>query len=147
MTIQVKTTLILLGTLAIGIICGGLIIGAVSRSHMRAAMPFGGDVFVNRWVEILDPDAEQKQAVEQIIERHAPRFGETFARHRQEMQSLIDSLHQELDPILTEAQREQLNRRRMRADLLMDGRHGRGPFRERRGAEPRLPAPPPDEKL
>ena len=147
MTIHVKTTLILLGTLAIGIICGGLIIGAVSRSRMRAAMPFGGDGFVNRWVEILDPDAEQKQAVEQIIERYAPRFGETFARHRQEMQSLIGSLHQELDPVLTEAQREQLNRRRMRGDRLMDGRHGRGPFRERRGAEPRLPAPPPDEKL
>jgi len=110
-------------------------------------MPFGGGGFVDRWVEILDPDAEQKQAVEQIIERHAPRFGETFARHRQEMQSLIGSLHQELDPVLTEAQREQLNRRRMRGDRLMDGRHGRGPFRERRGAEPRLPAPPPDEKL
>ena len=50
MTIHVKTTLILLGTLAIGIICGGLIIGAVSRSRMRAAMPFGGGGFVDRWV-------------------------------------------------------------------------------------------------
>ena len=58
MTNHVKITLILLGTLAIGIICGGLIIGAVSRSRMRAAMPFGGDGFVNRWVEILDPDVE-----------------------------------------------------------------------------------------
>jgi hypothetical protein len=76
MTIHVKTTLILLGTLAIGVICGGLIIGAVSRSSMRAAMPFGGAGFVNRWVEILDPDVEHKQAVEQIIERHAPRSGE-----------------------------------------------------------------------
>jgi hypothetical protein len=114
---------------------------------MRAAMPFGGAGFVNRWLEILDPDVEQKQAVEQIIDRHAPRSGETFARHRQEMQSLIDSLHQELDPVLTAAQREQLNRRCMRGDRLMDGRHGRGPFRERWGAEPRLPAPPPDEKL
>ncbi len=72
MTIHVKTTLILLGTPAIGIICGGLIIGAVSRSRMRAAIPFGGDGFVNRWVEIRHPDAEQKQAVEQIIESHAP---------------------------------------------------------------------------
>jgi len=63
------------------------------------------------------------------------------------MQSLIDSLHQELDPVLTAAQREQLNRRLMRGDRLMDGRHGRGPFQERRGAGPRLPAPPPDEKL
>ena len=50
MTIHVKTTLILLGTLAIGVICGGLIIGAVSRSSMRAAMPFGGGGFVDRWV-------------------------------------------------------------------------------------------------
>jgi len=58
MTIHVKTTLILLGTLAIGIICGGLIIGGASRSRVRDAMPFGGDGFVNRWVEILDPDVE-----------------------------------------------------------------------------------------
>ncbi|HIG47019.1 MAG TPA: hypothetical protein EYQ20_11540 [candidate division Zixibacteria bacterium] len=70
-----------------------------------------------------------------------PRVGETFARHRQEMQPLVDSLHQELEPVLTEAQREQSNRRRMRGDRLMDGRHGRGPLPRTPGGRATLASP------
>lgn len=140
MTIHVKTALILLGTLIIGMVCGGLIVGAVSRGRMQAP-PFMPDAFVDRWVGLLNPDAEQKQEIEGIVKRHAPRFRETFNRHRGEMKSLLDSLHQDLTPVLTEEQREILNSRRTRGGRFMDGRRGRGPRRERRAAPSETPPP------
>jgi len=148
MTIKVKATLILLATLIIGGLIGGLIVGALARDRMQGMPPFGRDGFVDRWIGMLNPEAEQKHALEKIVERHAPRFRDTFTRHREEMQSLIDSLHQELDPVLTEAQREQLNRRRTRGQgRFMEGRRGRGPARGRRGAGPPALPPPSGPEL
>jgi hypothetical protein len=107
---------IIIGTLLIGVIIGALIVGPlVARHHFKRIAdlrtPQG---FAERMEEIIDPDETQVEALRTILARYGEDFDKVASRHRTEMQELIDSLHAELDTILTVEQKERLEQRRHR---------------------------------
>ncbi len=116
MNIHLKTAAILLATLIIGMVCGALILGAFARDRLQPPPQMTRERFVERWVRMVRPDQEQIRRIRDVVGEHEPGFRENYMRHRQEMQALVDSLHKDLDPILTEGQREQMNRIRQRRE-------------------------------
>ena len=136
MTIHGKTALILLSTLIIGILCGALITGAITQA--RIAQIEGSpspERFIRHMDRIIQPNAEQRDAIQRTLEDYRPRFQNTMTQHREEIRVLIDSLQQDLRPFLTEEQLERMHERRMRGrqffERLKPGERRRppGPFR------------------
>lgn len=128
MTIHTKSSLIVLGTLIIGIICGALLNGSVRMNREGAfAGPPSPERFSGFFLErIIRPDEEQREEIQRIMADYRPRFEETMSRHRGEIATLIDSLEQQIDPMLTEEQRERLSERRDRGGRFFDRRRMRG---------------------
>lgn len=122
MNIHLKTAAILLATLIIGMVCGALILGAFARDRLQPPPQVTRERFVERWVRMVRPDQEQLQRIREVVGEHEPGFREYYMRHRQEMRVLVDSLHRDLEPILTESQLERIKR-------IRDGRDRRREFR------------------
>jgi hypothetical protein len=128
MTIHTKSSLIVLGTLIIGIICGALLNGSL---RMNRDGPFAGPPSPERFSgffldRIIRPDEEQREELQRIMADYRPKFEETMSRHRGEIATLIDSLEKQIDPMLTEEQRERLAERRDRGGRFFDRRRMRG---------------------
>lgn len=110
MNIHLKTAAILLATLIIGMVCGALILGAFARDRLQPPPQVTRERFVERWVRMVRPDPAQMQRIREVVGEHEPGFREYYMRHRQEIQVLVDSLHRDLEPILTESQIERIKR-------------------------------------
>lgn len=105
---------IIIGTLLIGVVIGALIVGPlVARYHFKRVAdwrtPKG---FAARLEEIIDPDEDQVDALRSILARYGHDFDEVASLHRSEVKGMFDSLGAELDTILTDEQKERLERRR-----------------------------------
>lgn len=141
MTARTKSTLILIATLALGIVLGSLITGAaVNRrldriAEMRTAR--GMAFFLERAIQ---PESEeQREAIRAVLDDAAPAFTEVMRESRERMARLTDSLRAELEPLLSDEQKARL-------EEGMRMRRGGPPFgapgdRPPPGAEPGRPGP------
>ena len=116
MNLQMKTASILLATLIIGMVCGALALSVFARHRLQQTPQITRGRFVERWIKMVQPEEEQIHKIREVVGVHEPIFRENFMRHRQEMDALVDSLHQDLEPILTEKQRERVIRIRRRSE-------------------------------
>ena len=137
MNIHLKTAAILLATLIIGMVCGALILGAFARDRLQPPPQVTRERFVERWVRMVRPDPAQLERIREVVGEHEPGFRAYYMRHRQEMQVLVDSLHRDLEPILTESQIERIKTIRERRDRIP--RFRRDDDRESRRDRPRRP--------
>ncbi len=135
MNIHLKTAAILLATLIIGMVCGALILGAFARDRLQPPPQMTRERFVERWVRMVRPDQEQMRSIREVIGEHEPGFRANYMRHRQEMQTLVDSLHRDLEPILTEEQQARIKQIRERREHMREFRRNgdHDPRRGRRG--------------
>jgi hypothetical protein len=138
MTTQTKTVLIIVATLVVGIIIGALGSGFVIHRFARhVADARHREIFVEKMVGVIAPAPEQEEAIRDILTRHAEQFAELSDDFHRETSALFDSLRSELDPVLTQEQKERLEERGRRFRRLM--KHA-GPPRRRPGEGP--PPPP-----
>ncbi len=113
MTIQVKSTLIILATFLLGIV-----IGFLGDRWMRRPPPFNAqqmrkpEGFIQFNEKMIQPTAAQKDTVHAILAKYFKKFNAANDLHRQQLTALIDSMHAELSPILTKEQRERFLHRR-----------------------------------
>ena len=127
MNIHLKTAAILLATLIIGMVCGALILSAFARDRLQPPPQMTRERFVERWVRMVRPDQEQMRRIREVVGEHEPGFRENYMRHRREMQALVDSLHRDLEPILTEEQIERIERIREGRERIREFRREGGP--------------------
>jgi len=111
MKIETKTYVIIVLTLVIGMIIGALITGAIVRHRIRRFMSLGHpDHLTARIERIIEPTEAQRDTVHQILMDHARKFDQIHGRFESQLLALKDSLKKDLDPILTEEQKERLER-------------------------------------
>jgi len=111
MKMETKTVLIVLSTLIIGMIVGALITGAITRHRIGRFTSMREPGRLSTHVErIIDPDESQREVVREILRKHSERFLEIHSQFEGEMLALRDSLKKDLDPILTDEQKERLER-------------------------------------
>lgn len=124
---------IIVGTLLIGVVIGALIVGPlVARHHFKRIAdlrtPKG---FAERLEEIIKPDQNQVKVLRPVLVRYAESFDDVASRHRSEVKDMIDSLHAELDTILTDEQKGRLEERRRGFGPPGDPRDHHKPHRPR----------------
>lgn len=142
MTASTKSVLMLFSTLLIGVLLGSLTTGAVNNHRMHNLAEMRSARGLAFYLEdVVQPvSEEQREAIRAVLEEAAPRFAETMVESRERMRELTDSVRAELDPLLTEDQRQRLEER-MRIGRGMP--HG-SPGEPGSDAERRRRRPPPD---
>ena len=153
MTASTKSVLMLFSTLLIGMLLGSLITGAANNRRMRNLAEMRSARGLAYYLEdVVRPDSEeQREAIRAVLEEAAPKFAETMMESRERMRELTDSVRAELDPLLTEEQRQRLEERMHIGRGTPHGSPGEpGPDDERRRRRPppegdrhhRTPPPP-----
>jgi hypothetical protein len=106
MNTQIKTGLIITVILFIGMVLGALISGIVGRYYYRKAAfrIRTHEGFVSRMEMIIQPDESQRKVVRDILMKHY----KLLMKPIDELPALMDSLMKDLEPILTEEQKERL---------------------------------------
>jgi len=114
MTIQLKSSLIIIATLLLGMgigLWGGI---QLTKSEMAAMQqtknaPKG---IVRMLENHIKPTPEQREAIIPIVKKYRPRFKMLRQTQRQEWAKVADSLLRDIDPILTDKQRMRIARKR-----------------------------------
>ncbi len=117
MNLQLKNSLILTGTLIIGIVLGVLISGRVMHSKMANFRNFYTEQgFSRQLMSVIRPDEEQRKQLEPVFREQAKRNHELFIQCRENHRLLMEQFKQELNRYLTADQMKRLERmeRRMR---------------------------------
>lgn len=145
---RTKSALLLGATLVIGMVLGSLVTGAVANRRLDDLADARGRMGAF-FLQAIEPESEeQAEAIRAVLEGAAPRFREVFESTREEMKHLSDSVLAELDPILTDEQKERLEKRmRFRMRRPPPGADGKPRLRDRPppGFEPGMGGPPPDD--
>lgn len=111
MNIKLKMSFIIITTLALGIVIGAMVNRTLSQNRIRNILSKRrSDVYVTIYEKLLRPEASQRALIRKILEKYATRVSEIHANFRQDMESSIESMRKELDPILTPAQKKRFKR-------------------------------------
>ena len=144
MNLKVKSSLIIIFTLIIGMLLGGVIVATfLKRDGMRDRIAEfrKPDGFRKRFERLIEPDSSQQKIIREILGKHFMRVEKTSMDFRERMKVLNDSLRMEMEPILTEEQKEKLMRRLQRLH-----RWGPKPGEFPHPPPGKFPNPPPEEK-
>jgi len=113
---RTKSVLLLVVTLLLGIVLGGVLTGWWVQNRadrVRALRTPSG--FVERVVERVEPtSAAQRDSVEVIARRAARQLERLRRSHRQQTMTVLDSMRTELGVVLSEEQINTLDRRLQR---------------------------------
>lgn len=111
MNMKVKTTLIIIITLILGIILGAMLNRAFV--HLRIQRAFDA-VNPNRFAmileEVIDPTPKQKKQIREILKKHANTVSELRKNLDEGIASSFMTLQKELDSVLTPEQKERLEK-------------------------------------
>lgn len=131
-----KSILLLLATLAIGIVLGALLNARLADHRIQRIESLRSQRGFTRYIErAIEPqDEAQREAVRDILQQSGERMNMHMRQSREQVRSILDSTRLALDSVLTDEQMEQLDRRL--EERRRDGRPSRG----RRG-------PPPSERV
>ena len=145
MNMRVKTTIVIIITLIFGIVLGAML----NRTFMHQRIKRAFDaVNPNRFTMILeraiDPTAEQKKQIREILQKHAKNVAELRNNLTDGMQTSMQSLQKELESVLTPEQKERLEKmvRERRPWMRRDGK----PWPRRDGPVPKPQRKVPPEK-
>ena len=128
MKVGMKSGIVLVFTLLIGIMLGILIDRPlVKRSYeKRMSKMHNPRGFIHMMERLIEPvDENQQKKIRKIIEKYSPKFHELNMQGRKQITALVDEMHKELDPILTEEQKARLKERMER--FRKRGRDKEGP--------------------
>jgi hypothetical protein len=114
MNVQLKSALIILVTLFIGIAIGALGMNLFHNNGRPRFTDFRErDAFMHLHEDIIQPNSEaQRDSIHQVLTHFLPRFSELREKHRMEISGLVDSMQTQLEPILTKEQIRRLKERR-----------------------------------
>ena len=128
MNLKVKSSLIIIVTLIIGMVLGVIL----TRFFFRPPNMFdkmsalrSPEGFVERFEKIIDPSDSQKEKIRYILQLHFERIHSQSQQFRNHFIELSDSLRADLDPILNEEQKERLDK--MEERFREHNRPGFGP--------------------
>ena len=141
MKTQSKTTIVLISIFFLGILLGLVVDRTIIEHQMkerfsRLRNPRMLGFLLER---VIQPTAEQREKIDNILKKYADDMFEKRHQAMKEAGALMDSLRNELEPILTEQQKKRLEEHRRRLKLR-DGRKGQF----RRPMRPPFEEPPPD---
>lgn len=136
MNVKLKSTIVIVATLLIGMVLGSVITAAFvkNRAFDRIAEMRNERGFVKRIERIIQPDDDQKEKVREILVEHFEKMHQLGEEMRITFKTMNDSLIKDLEPILHPEQIERFKKRmeRMKRFGGPPGKRHGPPFRDRK---------------
>jgi len=112
MSTKVKSSLIVLTTLLLGVVLGALSTGALQKKKqaLQNRMPHH-ERFERIMQRIIQPTGEQAQQIQAILDKRYDQIAGLQESFQDQIFALYDSMRTDLSQILTPAQQERLDRR------------------------------------
>ena len=136
MNVKLKSTIVIVSTLLIGMVLGSVITAAFvkNRAFDRIAEMRNERGFVKRIERLIQPDEDQKEKVREILVKHFDKMHQLGEEMRITFKTMNDSLIKDLEPILHSEQIERFKKRmkRMKRFEGPPGKPHRPPFRDRK---------------
>ncbi len=123
---RLRSALLLLVTLCIGMVLGALIHSSISGQRMNKGMRFvrTEENFVTSYVEAIEPNNDQQAAeIRKVLLVTAPQVISLIRENHTEVRKSLDEMRVQLEPLLDEEQLERL-------DMRFARRRNRGPEKE-----------------
>jgi Spy/CpxP family protein refolding chaperone len=112
MNIKFKTSLLIIVTLIAGVVIGAMLNRVFLQNRVqRVFQRRAPNVFVQSYVDAIKPDQEQQKQIQKILDAYAKRMSEIREKNRQDLETLMDSMHTELESVLSPEQMERLSTR------------------------------------
>ncbi len=106
---KIKPIWVALTTLIMGVMLGMLITGHITKKRLHSFTKFRTEEgFRHRFLEIINPDEEQMKQLRPIIEKYGERHHEITDSVHDRVRELMKAFHDEMEPLLTEEQKERL---------------------------------------
>ena len=124
MSTTVKTVIVLIATLLVGVLLGALGSGAVANKREKERVELRSNRGMSSRIQSQIPTLtdEQRLQIQEIVRRHAPEMDSLRRQHQQEIGDSFVEMRSEIAAVLTPEQRANLER-------WMTGRRGFGPDR------------------
>lgn len=111
MKLETKSAIILVATLAIGVVLGMVSQGSLVQERARRVESIRKRPgFVREVVDAIRPRADQKDSVQAVVEATAARAEAIIEADRKALAALFDSMRVQLKPLLDEEQMQHLIR-------------------------------------
>ncbi len=122
-----KSISIIVSTLILGVILGGLASGIFMHHHRGRLMEMRHKSgFIREFERIVNPADEQQAAeIREILDEFHQEFRTLGDGHFEKIQALFDSLKNRLEPILTDEQRRRLDHRHKRMRFCKEKTNGK----------------------
>lgn len=113
MTARTKSTLLLLGTLLIGMLLGVFVHTLMVENRIERLTSLRSQAgFVKFMDKMIEPtDDAQREAIRDVLEGTAERLGVHHAESREAVEEIMESFRASVDSLLTEEQIDALNER------------------------------------
>lgn len=132
---NIKGILTVVGLLALGFVGGFFTHRQVTIQQVQKVREIGQERgFQRHLLNFLDPSEEQRKQLEPIINRYAKEMGTQMRTHRQERKEVVDAMHKEIKPLLTDEQLQKLDDFSTRVRGRRD-RNGKPPFQRKERPE------------
>ena len=113
MNLKVKSSIIIVSTFILGMVVGIILMRSVfppPKMIDRIAEGRTPKGFMDRFERIIDPTESQREEIEKILQRHFERMHNQSVKFRDHFKQMNDSLRIELNPILSDEQKERLDK-------------------------------------
>ncbi len=118
MNVKTKTYLIIIFTLITGIVIGALINRALLQDRVQRVFSMRSpNVLTQSYLEILNPDPEQREQIKEILERNGQVMDDIRSKSREDLESAMTAMMAELESVLTAEQIEKLKERSSRGRM------------------------------
>jgi Spy/CpxP family protein refolding chaperone len=118
MNIKLKTSLIIIFTLVVGIVIGALLNRALMQNRVQRVLSMRRpNVFTHSYLEIIKPNPDQTKQIREILERNGQVMEEIRSKSREDLESAMSAMMTELKSVLTPEQIRQLQDRSSRGRM------------------------------
>lgn len=124
MNVKIKTSILLISTLLIGIIIGGFTGSYLSRKmiHDRISRLRTQEGFIHRFDRSIQPTAEQEKIVHRLLTVHYLKMDSMSTDFRLKMKNMNDSLLIDMNSLLDQEQLDRLKKRLQRMQRFTGSR-------------------------
>ena len=120
MNLKLKNTLIITGTLVLGLLIGILICGRFTKIKLDRMKSFYTEKgFRNQFMRTVKPTREQMEQLAPLFKENMKKNRELMVQFRQERQELYKEFREATKKILTPEQLQQLDKLEMRHQKMM----------------------------
>lgn len=119
-----RSIVIIIATLILGFVLGMLTSAQIRYHKLKPVRVFfSEDRFREMIYTIVNPDEVQKEKLEDVIRKYAKRNRDIQINFRKELEDFMSDLWKEMNPLLTDEQKEKLEEmERRRLDFSRQGR-------------------------